>query len=198
MPKKLFNRWLPHKERRITWATFLTLIRFALIPLIVMVMAIHAWAVAGLLCAVAATTDAFDGYIARRFNEQTVLGAALDPLADKALVLSVFITLCVVEHPPLQVPRWFVFFLLIKELLQLCGAGLLWLYKGTLRIEPTILAKMTALIQMVFIIWLLACYNFGWLPVRTSYLAIGMVVILQILVFAQYAYIGVASMKESS
>lgn len=194
---KLFKRLLPRQERRLTWATILTLFRFALVPLIVGLMTVQSWATAGLLCGVAATTDAIDGYIARRLNEQTVLGAALDPLADKALVLSVLTTLCVVDHPPLQVPRWFVFFLLSKELLQLIGAVLLWLYKGSLAIQPTWLAKMTALIQMVFIIWLLACYNFGWLPLRTSYATIATLVILQIGVFVQYAYIGVVSIKES-
>jgi phosphatidylglycerophosphate synthase len=108
----------------------------------------------------------------------------------------VLATLSVVDHSPLHVPGWFVIFLIAKEVLQVLGAGLLSYYHGVLRIKPTRLAKITALIQMVFIIWLLACYNFGWLPLRTYYAMVATVFILQIIVFMHYAYIGFSSIKE--
>lgn len=189
--------FLPAYERRLTFATILTITRILLIPFIISFMTMQLWALAWVLCAVAATTDAVDGYIARRFQEQTLLGAALDPIADKALVISVLATLSLVDHSPLRVSGWFVIFLVIKEVLQVGGAIVLAHHSGVLRIKPTPLAKMTALIQMVFIIWLLACYNFGWLPLRTYYLMVATVFILQILVFAHYASIGFSAMKEN-
>jgi len=192
------NSFLPAYERRLTLATALTLTRILLIPFIVSFMTMQLWALAWILCAVAATTDAVDGYVARKFQEQTLLGAALDPIADKVLVISVLTTLSLIDHCPLHVPGWFVIFLIIKELLQVAGAMALAHHHGMLRIKPTPLAKITALIQMVFIIWLLACYNFGWLPLRTYYAVVATVFILQILVFAHYVYIGLSSMKESA
>lgn len=190
--------FLPMYERRLTLATLLTLTRIFLIPFIVSFMIMQLWACAWILCAVAATTDAVDGYVARRFQEQTLLGAVLDPIADKALVISVLATLSLVDHSPLHVSGWFVLFLVIKELIQIAGAALLVYHQGILRIKPTPLAKITALIQMVFIIWLLACYHYGWLPLRTYYFTVATVFILQILVLIHYAVIGFSSMKESA
>ena len=65
---------LPAHEKKITFSTVLTLIRFALIPFIVIAMILQMWHVAFLLFIVAGITDVLDGWSARWFNQRTFLG----------------------------------------------------------------------------------------------------------------------------
>ncbi|MGB8468390.1 MAG: CDP-alcohol phosphatidyltransferase family protein [Candidatus Babeliales bacterium] len=73
------------------FANFLTLVRIILTPFIMHSIASMAWIRAGLLFTVAAATDFFDGYCARRWSLQTTLGSWLDPLADKLLAIGILI-----------------------------------------------------------------------------------------------------------
>lgn len=83
-----FLRNLPPSEKRITVSTALTLARIALVPFIVTAMIGDRWGLACALFIIAAITDALDGALARWRNEQTFLGASLDPLADKFLIVA--------------------------------------------------------------------------------------------------------------
>ena len=67
------------------------------------------------LFAVAAISDILDGWLARYLHEHTFLGACLDPIVDKLLVLSVFATLALFHTPLFALPRWFVMLVFIKE-----------------------------------------------------------------------------------
>lgn len=101
---------------KITVATYITLARIALVPLILYCLQHDMRAGATALFALAVFTDFLDGYIARRYNQQSALGAVLDPAADKLLMLGIF-WLCA--------PRTLVIFLVCKELLLLAGGLLL-------------------------------------------------------------------------
>src|SRR5262245_17807351 len=76
---QLFKK-LPAHEKKITFSTALTILRFILIPFIVGAMIMNAWHTAFILFVIAAITDVLDGWLARWMNQRTFLGAALDPL----------------------------------------------------------------------------------------------------------------------
>ncbi len=185
-----FFRRLPDREKKITIPTLFTIARIVLTPLIVLAMILQYWGIAFFLFVAAACTDLLDGGLARYWGEKTFLGACLDPIADKTLLLSVFFTLAFVQSPLFSIPKWFVWLVLCRELILIAGVVIFYLIKGYIEVKPLLLGKMTAVVQMGFIIWLFACYFFGWLPVRTYYL---MLMVLLIMIFAsllQYLAMG--------
>ncbi len=154
------------------------------------------WGLAFILFVTAAVTDVLDGNIARWRKEQTLLGACLDPLADKILILSCFCTLAFVQSPLFMVPKWFFGIVLMKELMQIAGAISIYFYKGHIEIRPRRLGKITTLVQMVFIGWLFTCYFFAWIPMKTYYTMLGIVLLLVITSFIQYSFMGVKWLHE--
>ncbi len=190
-----FLRQLPAREKKITLSTLLTILRIVMVPIIVVAMVMHSWGVSFFLFVIAAITDCLDGTLARLLNQKTFLGAFLDPLADKFLILSCFFTLAFVQSPLFLIPKWFVWFVLCKEVLQLCGAVFVYLRKGHIEIRPTILGKVTATAQMGFIIWLFACYFFQWVPIKTYYTMLGLLLILITVSLLQYMRIGIRFLR---
>jgi len=193
MLKKLnfaFLKTLPAHEKRITIATLFTLMRIVLSPIIVIAMVLQQWGVAFFLFFVAASTDIMDGNLARFFNAKTFLGAALDPIADKVLLLSVFFTLAFVQSPLFHIPIWFVLLVLLRELVLITGSFVLFFTKGHLEVSPTWLGKLTTFIQICFIVWLFACYFFHWLPVKTYYTMLALMLTLVFCSCVQYIRIG--------
>jgi len=186
---KLFQN-LPKEEKRITVSTLFTISRILLTPFIVTAMATHYWGIAFFLFAIAAATDTIDGTIARWRHEQTFLGACLDPIADKILLVSCFFTLAFVQSPLFDIPLWFVILVLLKDLIIIVGSLIIYLVKGHLQVQPTILGKVTTFVQIWFIIWLFACYFFNWLPIKTYYTMLGIMLILVITTLLQYIIIG--------
>jgi len=186
----LFNK-LPTKEFRITFSTMVTLFRIALVPCIVSAMVLGKWGVAFSLFVTASVTDLLDGNIARLFNQKTFLGACLDPLADKLLLVSCFATLAWTDHLPFVVPLWFVCLVLFRELLMIFGFLYIHYTKGFLDVQPTFLGKVTTTLQMIFIMWLFACYFYGWLPTKTYYLSLYSVTGLIVVSFIGYAQVGI-------
>lgn len=186
----LFFKKLPPHEKKITLSTCFTLLRIALVPFIIGSMLASYWGVACTLFVIAAVTDILDGNIARWRNERTFLGACLDPIADKVLILSVFFTLAFIQSPLFSIPHWFVVLVLVKEMILVFGALAVFGIKGHVEIQPTWLGKITTVVQMGFITWLFACYFFAWLPIKTYYTMLGMVLILVFITLVQYGRIG--------
>ena len=192
MRKLSFNmfRRLPKREKKLTLSTWITLLRVALVPLIVYSMMTQHWGYAFWLFIMASVSDGIDGSLARMRNEKTFLGALLDPIADKLLILSVFFTLAFVQSPLFSIPKWFVWLVLSKELLQAIGFVTVYYINGHIEIQPRLLGKLTTVVQMGFIVWLFACYFFHWLPMKTYATMLGIVLILVFASFVQYAYMG--------
>jgi cardiolipin synthase (CMP-forming) len=186
---------LPAHEKKITFSTFLTLIRFALIPFIVISMFRQAWHIAFTLFIIAGITDVLDGWLARLLNQRTFLGAALDPLADKILTIAVFATLSFAQSPLFTIPHWFVMLVLFKELIQIAGAIYIYMRKRHLTIAPTWLGKSLGLVQTAFVSWLFACYFFHWVPIKTYFVMLSAVTFLVILTFIDYLRIGFAQVR---
>jgi cardiolipin synthase (CMP-forming) len=191
----LFSK-LPADQFRITFSTILTIARIVLVPWIVIAMVKGYWQTAFILFLTAAISDLLDGLLARMLNQKTFLGACLDPLADKFLLISCFATLACTGVLPFDVPYWFVLLVLFRELLVVVGFIALYYTNQGMDVRPTRLGKATAALQMLFIGWLLLCYLYGWAPAKTYYVALYSITILIIVSFVQYARIGLDCFKN--
>lgn len=131
----------------------LTILRILLIPVIVgLLLYGHvAYALATLI--VAALTDALDGSIARLANQKTRFGTYLDPLADKLLLMTVFITLTWLE----MVPVWSMLIVVSRDAMLLTGGLLARLTDTPLDTTPTVSGKAATLCQVGYSILVLAC-----------------------------------------
>src|SRR3989338_8578589 len=185
-----FFKKLPLKEKRVTWATIITILRLFLIPFIIISVIFQEWGIAFWLFVVASFSDVLDGNVARFFNQRTFLGACLDPIVDKILILSVFTILAFVQSPLFSIPKWFVFIILVKEILLLLGTLIFIIIKGKIEIHPTVLGKTTMVAQVFFIIWLFACYFFKWVPVKTYKFSLSLVFIFFILSLFFFFFFG--------
>jgi len=106
---------------------------------------------------IAMFSDALDGYIARIKGERTKLGALLDPLADKLLMISAFICLAMVKTLPveLKLAPWIVIIVISRDAIIVLGSGVVYLLNGKLDISPTVLGKITTSLQMLTLLTLL-------------------------------------------
>ena len=185
-----FFSHLPSHEKRLTVPTMLTLSRIGLAFFVVGAMLVHQWSLACLLFLIAASTDVLDGFLARFYDEKTQLGAALDPIADKFLVLSIFFTLAFAQSPLFNIPLWFVSIVFVKELILIGGALVVYYKTGSLEINPSWLGKAAMFIQIAFITWLFACYFFSWVPIKTYYTMLGVMILCALASLVHYLWMG--------
>ncbi|HUD45814.1 MAG TPA: CDP-alcohol phosphatidyltransferase family protein [Candidatus Baltobacteraceae bacterium] len=122
-------------------------------------------AIAVLAFALAASADAVDGYIARHYNQRSQLGAILDPLADKLLLVSAVILLSRRNDPYLaHLPVWLVIIILSRDALLVLGLALFH-YMGTeVKVRPRLSGKMATVLQMATVLWILLKWPPGPLP----------------------------------
>lgn len=98
-------------------------------------------------------TDALDGFIARSKHQQSQLGAVLDPVADKFLILSTLVSLSMIHGLPdwMRVPAWFNLIVFSRDAILLAGIALIFASTGALSIRPSRLGKATIVAQMLVI-----------------------------------------------
>jgi cardiolipin synthase len=126
----------------------LTLLRILLVPVYIgfMTYGEYGYAFASLL--MAGFTDAIDGPIARRLNQRTKLGTFLDPLADKLLLTSCFISLSVLH----LVPSWLVILVVSRDVILLLGTAVAHVTNTPIDVSPTFLGKGTTLLQLGYVL----------------------------------------------
>ncbi|MDP6686039.1 MAG: CDP-alcohol phosphatidyltransferase family protein [Candidatus Omnitrophota bacterium] len=119
--------------------------------------------VAFAIFAIASFTDAIDGAIARSRDQITELGIILDPIADKLLIMSAFISLSVIKTMPidLRIPAWAVLTVMSRDIIIILGSLLIHFLKGSIKIQPSGLGKITTFLQMASILTLLAVFKFN-------------------------------------
>ncbi|WP_269845118.1 CDP-diacylglycerol--glycerol-3-phosphate 3-phosphatidyltransferase [Geothermobacter hydrogeniphilus] len=137
----------------------LTMARIAAVPVIVVLLmddsrSAGVWAAA--VFGLAATTDAFDGWLARRWQAETVLGKFLDPLADKLIVMGSLIMLI----PLGRVPAWAVFVIIARETV-ITGLRSIASSEGIV-IAASPLGKYKTIFQMTALVGLMLHYDFYW------------------------------------
>ena len=105
----------------------------------------------------AGVSDAVDGFIAKRFDMRTQIGALLDPVADKALLVSVYVTLGVSG----RLPTWLVILVVFRDVMIIGGFVLVQLLVQKIRWEPLIISKINTALQIVLAAFTLARLGFG-------------------------------------
>ncbi|BCJ90869.1 CDP-diacylglycerol--glycerol-3-phosphate 3-phosphatidyltransferase [Terrihabitans soli] len=105
----------------------------------------------------AGISDGIDGYLARRWNQRTELGAYLDAIADKALLVSIFITLAIVQ----LIPVWLAIAVVSRDLMIVGAVILSWLMDHPVTIKPLYISKLNTVAQIGFAAAALGLVGFG-------------------------------------
>lgn len=146
--------------------------------------------------AVAALSDALDGYIARRFNQSTKLGRTLDPVADKLLLLSGVVTLAVTQwHAGL--PIWFAVLVIARDVLIVAGVIVIHYTVSSVKMAPLVTSKICTFLQLSCVCWVLV--DFWSVEARALPLEI-LIYLAAVFTFIsgyQYAVEGIKQLKAS-
>jgi len=145
------------------WANRLTILRIVLTPVFIMAVLYKRLDVALVIFALAAVTDGLDGYIARMRKEKTKFGAIMDPIADKMLIGSAFVSFSLVKDLPvyLKMPIYVPMIIISRDVIILLGAMIIYLLAGDIKIKPSILGKVTTFFQMLTIIMMLTQFVYS-------------------------------------
>lgn len=126
----------------------LTLLRLGLIIPFVLYLLNHQYIVAFYVFILAGITDSLDGWLARHFHWQSFFGSFIDPLADKLLVASSFISLALLG----SLPWWLVILVFLRDFTISMGVvAWYWFIQRKLDFEPTLLSKLNTLLQLVLV-----------------------------------------------
>ena len=132
-----------------TIPNLLSLLRMALVPPFIIALINGQTKRALLIVVVAGISDVLDGLIARFFNQQSLLGTYLDPLADKLLVTAAYVTLALPGlHHGFQIPAWVTVVVIARDVLLVVVALVLYLAAGVRRFPPSVLSKITTVFQI--------------------------------------------------
>jgi cardiolipin synthase len=116
-----------------------------------------------IIFAIASFTDAIDGGIARSRSQITELGVVLDPIADKLLIASAFISLSLIKTVPqeLRMPAGVVLTVVSRDVIIILGSLIIYFLKGKVAIKPSWLGKITTFFQMSGILMVLAFFRYN-------------------------------------
>lgn len=141
----------------LTIANALTLLRLCLIPIIVVMIHEGRFDLATVIFIIAGVTDALDGYLARKLDQRTEIGAYLDALADKSLIAASFIALVYVH----LVPFWLVVLVIFRDLMIVSAVAIAWLMHNPIAIEPLKVSKANTAAQIVAVATTLGVKGFA-------------------------------------
>jgi cardiolipin synthase len=140
-----------------TIPNLITIVRLIIVPLVIVMIGQENWALAFLLFVAAGLSDAIDGFIARRFNMRSEFGAYMDALADKALLVSIYVTLSVVG----VLPAWLAITVVSRDLMIVSAIIVSWLLRRPVEIKPLFVSKMNTAAQIAFAALVLSTKAFG-------------------------------------
>jgi cardiolipin synthase len=136
---------------------YITLVRIVLIPFFINLMIYGYYRSALVVFAAACVTDALDGLIARVTNSITELGALLDPIADKLLILSAFLTLALLK----MLPIWLVIIVVSRDAILVLGSLVIYFFGHDVKARPSFIGKATTVLQLLVVTLSLALKAFG-------------------------------------
>ena len=136
----------------------ITLGRILLVPVVVWAIASGEMLAAFVLFLLAGLSDAVDGFLAKRFNMASELGSYLDPLADKTLIVSIYVTLGIAG----TIPRWLVILVASRDIMIVGAVMLSWLIGSPLKVKPLLVSKLNTAAQIAFACVVLASLGFAF------------------------------------
>jgi cardiolipin synthase (CMP-forming) len=140
----------------------ITIARILLVPVVVLAIGSGELRFAFLIFLAAGVSDAVDGFLAKRFGMTSEIGAYLDPLADKALIMSIYIALGITA----AMPRWLVILVVSRDIMIISGVILSWLVGHPVAMKPHPVSKLNTVAQIVYAGVVLASLGFhfdaGW------------------------------------
>ena len=136
----------------------ITMGRLFLVPVIVAAITSGFWREAFIAFAVAGISDALDGWLAKTFSLQTELGAYLDPIADKTLLVAIYVALGIA----VAVPPWLAILVVSRDIMIVGAVMISWVLGKPVRVAPLYVSKINTTVQIGFAALVLAMRAFGW------------------------------------
>ena len=161
-------RWLPNA---------ISLLRIALVPPILILIVRARYDIALALFIFAGFSDGLDGYLAKRFDWHTRIGALLDPIADKLLVAGTFVILVYTAH----VPLWLGILVVFRDVVIVGGATAYNFLIRPVEGEPTRISKLNTALQLLFVVFVLSRAAFDW-PQQITITIVGAAVVVTVVV----------------
>jgi cardiolipin synthase len=165
-PVSAAKGWIVHEirpvagKRRVSIPNIITLGRILAVPFIVWAIASNQMEIAFAIFVIAGVSDAIDGFLAKRFNMASELGALLDPLADKALLVSIYVALGIWG----AVPRWIVILVVSRDIMIVGAVIVSWLFGKPIPMKPLMVSKLNTVAQVAFAALVLGSVGFGFEP----------------------------------
>jgi cardiolipin synthase len=152
----------------------ITVARMLAVPPLMWLLVHERYPAAWWLALLAGLSDALDGLLAKRFGWFTPLGGLLDPIADKLLLAAGFVGLWLGGH----LPGWLMSLVLARDAVIVAGAVAWHLMIGPVNAAPTRLSKLNTVVQIGFVLWLLAGLAFPGVPRTGQWLGVWLVALL--------------------
>ncbi|NVM25702.1 MAG: CDP-diacylglycerol--glycerol-3-phosphate 3-phosphatidyltransferase [Desulfobacterales bacterium] len=135
-----------------TIPNLITILRIILVPIFIIYIINDRTLGALIIFIIASISDVLDGFIAKIFHQKSNLGAHLDPLADKILLMTAYVTLAVLK----MIPSWLAVLTISRDVIILLGVLILYLNGYEVKIKPSLLSKATTVIQAATILVVLS------------------------------------------
>ena len=145
-----------------TIPNLITILRVLLVPIFIIYMIKDKTLGSLIIFVIASASDALDGFIARVFHKKSDLGAYLDPLADKILLIAAYITLAILK----MIPAWLAVLIISRDVIILLGVLILYLNRYPVKIHPSLLSKSTTCLQIATILMILSNSYLNLEPIK--------------------------------
>src|SRR5947208_16611114 len=148
----------PRQGANLSIPNLITLGRILLVPVVVWAITAGEMRVAFVLFLAAGISDAVDGFLAKRFGMATELGAYLDPLADKAMLVSIYVALGIAD----AVPGWLVILVVSRDIMIVSAVILSWVVDKPVPLRPLPVSKLNTVAQIALACLIMAALGYGF------------------------------------
>jgi cardiolipin synthase len=152
------------------------------VPVVVWAIMSNAMWAAFMLFLLAGVSDAVDGFLAKRFNMTTEIGALLDPVADKALLVSIYVTLGISG----DIPRWLVILVVSRDFMIVGAVIVSWILDNPVPMKPLMVSKLNTVAQVAFAALVLASLGFNFRPAPYDVILMGFVTVFTLVSVSLY------------
>lgn len=168
----------------------ITILRIIVLPFFINFLLYGYYSYALIIFFLAGVSDALDGFLARVLNKKTRLGAYLDPLADKLMLTSAFVTLAILK----EIPLWVTVTIVSRDIIMIMGTLTMILMNGNYWVSPSIWGKVTTNMEVLLISLVLISMVSGW---KLDFLPLFMLCTMGLAIFSglHYIYRDIGKMK---